>query len=320
MKKYLAIDSGGTKILAILYDEEFRPVKTIRVGSCRGNTTTDEMIEYHMAQFVKELALKQGTIIDCITGVADAVLIEYLKKYYNILDVNIIGELDAGLAAAGLFDNSLLALSGTGAQLSARYHGEFYVGGAYGAAISDLGSGYWIGRTAMEAAIADFEGYGEYTILTDWFAEKYGGSRENFRDSVMRMYASTEHSPVSQVAACAGLVSEAARKGDTCARRILRDAGKSLGIQLAALIRKHHFPDELPITISGSVWKSDRILFDSFAECIKEQCPNRQIIIPTFEPIIGFMILHHNKIHHGYTQEDKEKLEKLYPEFLFNQI
>lgn len=318
MKNYLAIDSGGTKVLAVLYNEEFRPVKTVRVGSCRGNTTSDEMVAYHMEQFVKELGLARGTVIECVTGVADAVLMDYLTEYYQILETDMVGELTAGLAAAGLFGDSLMALSGTGAQLSANYQGEFYVAGAYGAAISDLGSGYWIGRTAMEAGIADFEGYGERTLLTDLIAQKYGGSRETFRDAVFEIYASTEHSPASQVASCAGLVSEAARQGDRCAVNILETAGKSLGIQMTALIRTYHLPDELPLTISGSVWRSERILFDSFAACIREQCADRPIVIPPFEPIIGLIIRHYQKMMGEYTAKDRERFEAWYPQFRFS--
>lgn len=170
----------------------------------------------------------------------------------------------------------------------------------------------------MEAGIADFEGYGAHTLLTELIAQKYGGCRENFRDAVFQIYASTEHSPASQVASCAGLVSEAARQGDLCAKDILEKAGRSLGIQMTALISKYHLPDELPLTISGSVWRSERILFDSFAACIKEQCADRPIVIPPFEPIIGLIIRHYQKLTGTYTEQDRERFEKWYGQFRFS--
>lgn len=318
MKNYLAVDSGGTKILAVLYDEEFRPIKTVRVGSCRGNTTSDELVEYHLEQFGKKLGMGKDLVIDCVTGVADAVFMEYLTDHYTVLETDMTGELEGGLFAAGLFGDSLLALSGTGSQISGIYQGKIYVAGAYGAAISDLGSGYWIGRSAMEAAIADYEGYGERTLLTDLLARKYGGDRESFREAVFRVYECTEHSPVSHVASCADLVSEAARQGDFRAREILKETGKNLGLQMTALIEKNKFPANLPLTISGSVWRSEKILFDTFAECIRKQCPERPIIVPAFEPVIGFMIRHYRKVKGEFTREDRKKFEALYPQFRFS--
>lgn len=317
MKKYLAVDSGGTKVLAVLYDEEFRPIKIIRIGSCRGNTTSDELIEKNLKEFREKLGLEEGMEIELVTGVAEQPFLEALQKYCKVRKTVFFGELQAGLYAAELFDGGLLALSGTGSQLSAVYQGDVYIGGAYGASISDLGSGYWMGRNAMEAAIADYEGYGERTLLTDLLARKYGGTRETFRESVFKIYERTEQSPVAHVASCAVEVSEAARQGDSCAERILKETGEVLGKQLTALINKWQMPDELPVTISGSVWKSEKVLFDTFTDSIRKQSPNRPVIMPRFEPIVGFILKHYRDVKGSYTEEDRKKFEELYPQFCF---
>lgn len=319
MKKYLAVDSGGTKVLAVLYDEEFRPIKIIRIGSCRGNTTSDELIERNLKEFREKLEPEEGLEIELVTGMAEPTFMEALKKYCKVRKETFFGELQAGLYAAELFDGGLLALSGTGSQLSAVYQGDIYLGGAYGAAISDLGSGYWMGRSAMGAAIADYEGYGERTLLTDLLAQKYGGTRETFRDSVFKIYDRTEQSATAHVASCAVEVSEAARQGDDCAIRILKETGEVLGKQLTALIHKWQIPDELPVTISGSVWKSEKILFDTFTDCIWKQSPNRPVVLPRFEPIVGFIIKHYREVKGSYTEEDRKKFEELYPQFCFRQ-
>lgn len=318
MKHYLAVDSGGTKILAILYDKEFRPIKIIRVGSCRGNTTSGRMVKCHLEDFEKQLEAGKDFVIDYVSGIADSVFVDFLKSHYTVKKMDLIGEGEAGLYAAELFGDGLLALSGTGSQSFGSYQGVHYYAGGYGANISDIGSGYWIGRQAMEAAIADYEGYGERTLLTELIAGRYGENHEMFRKAVFGIYASVEYSPASEVAACASLVSEAAGKGDFCARKILKEAGEKLGLQMRGLIEKNQLPGILPLTISGSVWRSERILFDTFAECIRKQCPERTLIVPPFEPIIGVLIRHYRKVKGNYTQEDRKKFEALYRQFCFN--
>ena len=55
MANFLAVDSGGTKVLAILYDEDFIPKAISRVGSFRTDTTPADLIRRNMEQMQAEL-------------------------------------------------------------------------------------------------------------------------------------------------------------------------------------------------------------------------------------------------------------------------
>ena len=113
MKNYLAVDSGGSKVLAILYDEDFRPVKTCRVGSMRGNTTSKELIRRNVDTLIESLGLA-GMCLDCVSGIVDGGLMERMKACGTVVMKGAgCGELEAGLAAAGIFEaylDSFLAL------------------------------------------------------------------------------------------------------------------------------------------------------------------------------------------------------------------
>ena len=67
MKYCLAVDSGGTKVLAILYDQDFRPIRVCRVGSTRSNTTSADLVERNIRQLVDSLQL-EGKHLDCLHG------------------------------------------------------------------------------------------------------------------------------------------------------------------------------------------------------------------------------------------------------------
>jgi len=318
MANYLAVDSGGTKVLAILYDEAFRPKAISRVGSFRTNTTSPELVRHNMEQMQKELGLTPGTVIDQISGVVYQDFLDFLKQTCTVKNVLHISELETGLHAACIFGDGINALSGTGSNIGVIYQGKDYSAGGYGAAVADSGSGYWMAREAMNAAIADFEGFGEQTLLTKLIAEYFGYTADDLRTAIFSIYSNTELSPVAQVASCAPLVSQAASAGDQVAIDILKRAGEILGKQATALVSKNHFPDDMPLTISGSVWRSNRILFDSFAACIRSQSPNRPIKLPEFEPILGVMARHCIELTGDFNDADRARFKELYPQYQFS--
>ncbi len=292
----LALDAGGSKVIAVLYDDDFNMISSHRTGSLRDNTTAEELIAENIRRLLSDMEIA-GKPISCVTGIVDRRLLAALREICTVDTVMGAGELALGLCASALFGDGLLALSGTGATMYARCGGNNYATGGYGAAVYDAGSGYHIGREAFRAAIEDDEERGPRTVLTDLLAKKLGGSRPSFSHNVFAMYRQQDISPTAYVASCTPLVSEAAFSGDGVAMRILEDAGRLLGAQLVALVKKHRLPRSLPVTISGSVWRSHPILFDSFRDTLAESGLDGHLHIPAFEPIVGAIISHYHRVH-----------------------
>ncbi len=317
MKNYLALDSGGTKVLAIMYDENFRIQTVCRVGSLRPNVTTAEMMQKNVDLLMDGLGLNEsGTVIHNISGTLDGVFDERMKQSCTIENRMICGELGLGLAAAGIFGDALLALTGTGATMFAHYKGRNYYAGGYGALISDAGSGYWMSRHALEAAIADDEKRGEPTLLKKLITEYFG--EDNLRDSIYKVYDDPNNSPSSLIASISPLITKAAELGDGIALDILLKTGRVLGEQVRYLIREHEIPAEVPVTLSGSVWRGHYTMFDEFKRIISEENPNRQIIIPEFEPIVGAVIRHYYAQKGKFNEDDREFFRNEYKRFAFS--
>jgi len=316
MKNYLAIDSGGTKVLAVLYDENFCIKKVARVGSFRENTTPREMIIRNRDDFFVGLELNDGTEIEYITGTVDHVLFEQLNRKCIIGDTMHFGELELGLGAAGIFGDALLALSGTGATLFSKYNGKVDFAGGYGASVSDAGSGYWMGREALGAAIAYDEERGEETLLRDMITAHFG--RTSLRNSLFSIYSRSDISPAAAVASCAPIVSEAAYLGDRAAHDIIIKTGRILGEQLVYLIKKHDIPESVPVTISGSVWRGHHDLFGEFCRTVGGHGRTREIIVPEFEPVVGAIIHHYKNVNGGFGADDLAFFRKEYAKFGFS--
>jgi N-acetylglucosamine kinase-like BadF-type ATPase len=317
MKRYLALDAGGTKVAAVLYNDDFEQIGAVVSGSLRENTTSRELVEKHIGQLIEGLGLDGGEIEE-VCGICEKSLIERIKTICHVKNYKIAKELELGLSAAGIFGDGMLALSGTGASLFCRFHGEFLRTGSYGAPVADEGSGYWIGRNAFLAAIRDDEERGPRTLLTDLIPRHLGfKGREELGSSIFSIYGNANHSPVACVARCAPIVTEAAKMGDAVASEILRDAGRLLAEQLLYLIRKHSLPDNLPLTISGSVWRGDRLIFDTFCSLIKAQCPSRTIIVPVLEPVLGVIARHYHGRYGHFNEKDVALLAGNFPDFTF---
>ncbi|MBQ7152378.1 MAG: hypothetical protein IJR83_00365, partial [Clostridia bacterium] len=221
MKKYLAIDSGGSKTAAILYDEDLNRLAVTTAGRMRTNTTADDLYEKHLQDLVGSLGL-EGETIEQISGVCESRVTDRIKTISNVKSVEIVGEHELGFPAAGVLGDGILALCGTGATVFARYQGQSFSLGGYGAAVSDEGSGYYIGRKAYNAAIRDYEGRGPRTQLTQMLVERLGFfTRDQLRGAIFSIYANADRSPVATVASFVPDVVRAASLGDAEAQRIL---------------------------------------------------------------------------------------------------
>jgi N-acetylglucosamine kinase-like BadF-type ATPase len=156
-----------------------------------------------------------------------------------------------GLDAPLVFESDLLAtyfsgthrpdgyavIAGTGAGAIRVEDGrQVAVADALGWLLGDEGSGFWIGRRVVRAALADLDGRGPATALTPLMLARLGvpapsqaGDREPIRAAVRALYAS----PPVRLADYAGLVFEA--DGDGTADGILDDAAAALARTLTAV-------------------------------------------------------------------------------------
>lgn len=305
----LAVDCGGSKVTAILYDDAFSPLASCRVGSTRRTSTPPEIITRNARELVEKLSLAGKRIR--LFGCCDGGLYEELSRQCCVEKYVSYGELDAGLAAGGCGGDGYLALAGTGATFFCRRGTEVLVSGGYGSLVADEGSGYWIAREALGAAIRAQEGWGTATLLLDMLHEHFGKDKP-FPSAVMTLYNVPDVSPVAGVAACAPVVSHAAAAGDAIARNILRRAGSLLGQQMSALMKRKKLPMDLPVVISGSVWKGDPVIFSEFSRVLRENGFAGEIRVPEFEPIVGFILCHWISCYGALTPEAADRFQQLY--------
>ena len=151
---YLTVDGGGSKLIAVLYDDGLTEICRARSGGVNPTQNPLPSVKEHIADCVSQLAPHLG-IIEC----ADEVIAgrrelfeEELSAKTEVRRFRPIGEPQAGLFAGACRLNGLVAISGTGSDVFLIQNGKVVctVGG-WGPVMGDQGSGAWIGLQALRA-------------------------------------------------------------------------------------------------------------------------------------------------------------------------
>ncbi len=311
----LALDCGGSKVTAILYDDAFCPVASCRVGSTRSTSTPPEIITRNARELIEKLGLA-GKTVGMLCGIWDRGLYHELIRQCRVEKTMKLGEMEIGLSAADCRGDGYLVVAGTGATVFCKRGESVFLAGAYGSIIADEGSGYWIGREVLGAAIRAYEGWGPETELRQLVHERMGKDLPFFH-ALMHVYNTPGASPVAAVAACAPLASQAAAAGDPVAKDILRRGGNVLGQQLVALAQREQLPQSLPVAISGSVWRGDPVIFEEFCRVLREGNITGEILVPEYEPIVGIILCHRHSLGSALTREEKAQFRQQYKTWQF---
>lgn len=199
------------------------------------------------------------------------------------------------LAGATGGEPGVIVIAGTGSVArGVNAAGEQMRAGGWGHMFGDEGSAYWVGREAVRAAAAQYDGFGPPTALTAVLAESTG---VNSPYALMERYYSGEL-PREHLAGLAERVSEAAKKGDGVSQNILRQAAAHLA-GLADAVLSRSFPSldstaagAVPAVVSftGGVFK-DPLVLSQFTALVCEKRPGAQVRAPLVAPVFGSLIL-----------------------------
>jgi len=313
MALFLGIDGGGSRTQACLSDERGRtlakavagPSNPLKVGleqakkellraaravlqrvstpAARGKPPLVGAARGHRRQKPLLLAVCAG-----VAGVDRAAvsrpLLAWLRKAvparHHLLATDAAIALHAALGTAA----GMIVVSGTGSIAYARNHrGETLRAGGWGASFDDLGSGYDLGRKAIMAALCDFDGRGEHTVLTSRICRALKLS--NITEIVLKKL------DTQQVAAFFPLVAEAARQGDRVARRLCAQAGGDLAQLALALARRLGRRAMLPVVCAGGVFRSSPTLRRSFARYLHLRLPSARVRLLQREPVEGALVM-----------------------------
>lgn len=159
----------------------------------------------------------------------------------------------------------------------------------WGWILGDAGSGFWIGRRAIDMALRAFDGRGPATALLDLVRQDFGDPAS--------AYLTLQGDPgrVARVASYARRV-DALAATDKVAAQVLRDAAYELVTSVVTgLAQVDGEPDD-PVCVLGNVFRSET-LYAAFAEGLADRAPTHPIVAAQGTGLDGADLL--DKLHTG---------------------
>ncbi|PCJ89467.1 MAG: N-acetylglucosamine kinase [Hyphomicrobiales bacterium] len=157
---------------------------------------------------------------------------ERLTKQLDFAHCQIVP--DTLIAHRGAFAGAdgLLAIVGTGSAFLKIIGDEHHYFGGWGARVSDLASGAWLGRAVIESTLLAADGIRPFTDLAHKALSRFGGDAG-------ALAISCAHAEPSDFAEYAPMVVDAAAQKDVAALKIMNQAAADLNEALHALNREN---------------------------------------------------------------------------------
>jgi len=285
MQYYIGIDGGGSNSRLVAITKEGKEVGRSVGGSTNITSQTYDGVFANIKKLVDEFLYTSGVgIKDCAgvcigsAGASTGDNAELLKKIFCTIgftcNIIVINDAELVLRSATQGQPGIIIISGTG---SVGYaldgSGNMLRVGGWGHIIDDGGSGYRIGMDAIKAALLDFDGRGEKTLLTNMVTEFF--DIESTEQVLKYIYGGDFDK--AKVAKIALLVSQAAQQGDNVAQQILQSAAQNL-IAVAIVLIERAQLNAHKIVLSGSVILQNTNIRTIFEQHIYEMYPNMQIV------------------------------------------
>jgi N-acetylglucosamine kinase-like BadF-type ATPase len=299
MAFFLGIDGGGTRTSCLIGDEKSvlgsgsaGASNVLRVGEAAARVALLEAIR----QACDSAKIEPSTISRTCVGVAGVARAEVAEVVRRIVagtvsgQVEILGDMVVALHAAFGPGPGIIVIAGTGSIAYGRnLRGETARAGGWGFAVSDEGSGHWIGRVAVSATLPHADQTEDVSPLLQAIMKAW-----NIEDRDALVMAANA-SPAPDFAALFPAVLATANAGDALAASVLRHAGSELAT-LAKIVLRRLFSgtDTVPVAMSGGVFANSALVREVFYNELRVQLPQIQMRETIAEPVRGALDLARN--------------------------
>jgi glucosamine kinase len=311
MAYYLGIDGGGTKTRCVLGDEMTVLATAMSGGSNivrLGETQAREALHTAFRQVCATANISPAQISAVCIGAAGADRPEIVAKIRAILaelisetapetalpKIEVVGDMTIALEAACGAGPGVIAIAGTGSIAYGRdATGHTARAGGWGFAVSDEGSGHWIGRRAVSAILSAHD-QGLETTLSAMVLQAW---KLNTLDELVQQANST---PPPDFPRLFPIVLRAADEDDSVARSLLADAGAKLGSLAAIVVHRlaNNTPAAmltgsmipvatLPVAMTGSVFRQSPDVRRVFYNTLQTSVPGIDVRQDIVDPIEG---------------------------------
>jgi N-acetylglucosamine kinase-like BadF-type ATPase len=291
MGVYLGIDGGGTKTDCVVGDDH-AVLGRATTGGCKvtrvGEAEARANLQKGIVEACRAARIELPSVARVCVGLAGASLDDSCQSVQRMVGevvpapVDVVGDMVVAFEAAFPEGGGVLVSAGTGSIAYGRNErGETARAGGWGSVVSDEGSGDWVGRAAVAAALRAFDA-GTTTALAVGILNAWQVAT---RDDVARMANSY---PQPDFAALFPITLAAADRGDAVARDILIRAGTELA-QLARIVSRRLWPGQnaVRVRICGGVFMNSFCIQQVFENSLRAERPDAAVTFGMVDAAAG---------------------------------
>lgn len=291
---FLGIDGGGTKTTCAVGDAcrvlamgEGGGSNITRCGQAQARSSIHEAIRKACAAAEVKPTAIEAVCVGASGGGRPEVSTQIERIVCEICHcpVHVVGDMVIALGAAFGSGPGTIVIAGTGSIAYGRdLNGQTARAGGWGFAISDEGSGQWIGRNAVTRALRSYDEGQPSAVLAAIL-------REWPLMSVDDLVSAANAVPPPDFSRLFPAVLATADAGDEVARSILAEAGVELA-ELGKLVISRLFPEPVsatPVAMTGGVFRQSALVRQAFYNQIRAVFPAALINPTVVEPVLGAM-------------------------------
>jgi glucosamine kinase len=258
LRYVLGIDAGGTKTVGLLADERGEVLAEARGAGANLQSQGELGVEKVLYGIFEELSLHPASALCLgIAGVdraSDEALVHgILKRLGRGGAARVVNDAVIALAAGAPERFGIVILAGTGSiAYGLDRRGGVARAGGYGHLLADEGSGFWLGRQALRAAVRSEDGRGPRTRLGELVFHELGVV--SVAELVPLAYE--RGLPPPRLASLALLVRDAAEAGDVAARALVERAAHELALAARSVAARLRFDGPYPVVLAGGLFQA----------------------------------------------------------------
>ena len=299
MAYYLGIDGGGTKTRCVLGDENSVVASAFAGGSNivrLGETRVREALHAVIHDVCSTAEISPHQIRSICIGASGAgrperaakirAIVTELDPQLSSANIHVVGDTVIALEAGFGSGPGVITIAGTGSIAFGRdASGRTERAGGWGFAVSDEGSGQWIGRQAVLAVLHAHDRR-EETTLTEQILEAW---KLADLDALVQFVNST---PPPEFPRLFPVVLHAAEAGDGVAEEVLTRAGAELAALASMVLRRiASGPPYVPVATTGSVFRQSAEVRRVFYNRLNASFPGIEVRDDPVEPVLGALAL-----------------------------
>lgn len=300
MTYFLGVDGGGTKTLAAICDADGRVLGSGLGGPSNVGDVGLEPATANIAQAVSAARvaanLEPHPFAGAFLGLAgvvstrDRALVHGIAQRLELAAPDRIGaDHDCRIALAGGLTgrSGAVLIVGTGSSCyGVNGAGESWRSGGWGSLISDEGSGYFLGREGLIAAVRSLDGRGPTSSLAGALLGSLGVTQPD--ELLHRLYVAGLTR--TEIAALAPITLECAVSGDAAALEIAQ-RGSDLLAECVAAVAQQLRLERFELAVVGGLYSASPLVQRSLRDSLKRCVPQCRIVAPQLPPVLGACLL-----------------------------